>query len=241
MSADVRGILPMITAPTLIMHNTGDRWIGIDNARYLATHIPNATLKEYDSPDHFVFLGHQDQKLADMEEFICGSTQVASTRLLLTVLFTDVVGSTQRLSVARDRNWHADLDEIDVDVERVTRQHGGRVCKRMGDGHLLVFERPSDAASAALALIDTLATMEVDIRAGMHFGEVEVRGDDVAGMAVHIAARVSGQAAAGQLLATSTVVELITGSPFVSEDIGERELKGVPGARHLFDITRGAR
>lgn len=233
---DARPLLPRISAPTLILHNVGDRWTRIEGARYMAEHIPDARLVEYDSPDHIVFTTDLDAKLAEIEAFLEGPVRVSAQRRLLTVLFTDVVGSTERLASTEDRRWTALLDEIDSTVNRVVTHHEGRVCKSMGDGHLALFERPSDAVGAALGIARALRSVEVDIRAGVHIGEVELRGEDVAGLAVHVGARVSGKAVGGEVLVTRTVADLLAGSPYVATDAGEHELKGLPGTWPLFRI-----
>ncbi len=154
----------------------------------------------------------------------------------MTVLFTDVVGSTERLAASQDARWSADLDVIDGVVSRQVRRHDGRVCKSMGDGHLALFDQPSDAVAAALALVRALDQMGLPIRAGVHIGEVELRGDDVAGMAVHVGARVSGKAGAGEILVTRTVADLLVGSRHQVEPAGEHELKGVPGTWSLHRV-----
>jgi class 3 adenylate cyclase len=154
------------------------------------------------------------------------------------VLFTDLIGSTEQLSATEDHRWVALLDEVDSTVDRYVRRHEGRVCKSMGDGHLALFERPSDAVGAALDLTRALATLGTPIRAGVHIGEVELRGDDVAGLAVHVGARVSAKAGAGEVLITRTVADLIAGSRFLTESAGAHELKGVPGSWTLFRVER---
>lgn len=157
----------------------------------------------------------------------------------MTVLFTDVVGSTERLSATEDQRWTALLDEVDSTVFRYVRRHEGRVCKSMGDGHLAVFDRPSDAVGAALDLTRALSVLGTPIRAGIHIGELELRGDDVAGVAVHVGARVSGKAAAGEVLVTRTVADLLAGSRYLAEDAGDHELKGLPGVWPLFRVGPG--
>jgi class 3 adenylate cyclase len=157
----------------------------------------------------------------------------------MTVLFTDVVGSTERLAAANDARWSGELDVIDGLVVRTVRRHDGQVRKSMGDGHLATFDRPSDAVAAARGLVRALAAMDLPIRAGVHIGEVELRGEDVAGMTVHVGARVSGKAAAGEVLVTRTVADLLAGSGHAVEPAGEHELKGVPGTWLLYRVLVG--
>ncbi|MBO9522689.1 MAG: adenylate/guanylate cyclase domain-containing protein [Nocardioidaceae bacterium] len=235
-ASDVRELLGSITAPTLLLHSTGDRWTPIGAARYMADAIPDARLVEYDSPDHMVFTTDLDAKLDEAARFLELPEIAHVQRRLLTVLFTDVVGSTERLAATADLPWTALLDEIDDTVAWQVRQHGGRVCKSMGDGHLALFERPSDAVAAAVAIGQRLRRAGVEIRAGAHIGEVELRGTDVAGVAVHVGARVSGKAGAGEVVITRTVADLLAGSPYRVEEAGEHELKGLPGTWPLFRV-----
>ncbi|KAA1416767.1 adenylate/guanylate cyclase domain-containing protein [Nocardioides humilatus] len=236
-ASDVRAVLPEITAPTLILHSTRDRWTPLAGARFMAAEIPGARLVEYDSDNHLLFCDHVDEKLAETEAFIRGDQPVHAQRRLLTVLFTDVVGSTERLSATPDLKWTALLDEVDSTVSRQVQRHNGRVCKSMGDGHLAVFERPSDAVAAALGIGRSLRLLGVEIRAGAHIGEIELRGDDIAGIAVHVGARVSGKAGAGEILVTRTVADLLAGSPYRCEPAGEFELKGLQGSWALVRVS----
>lgn len=236
-AADVRPLLSAIQAPTLLLHNTRDVFTRIEGARFTAEQIPDARLVEFDSADHILLTTHLDEKLDAVEEFVVGAGNAHGQRRLLTVLFTDVVGSTERLSSGPDRTWTVLLDHIDSTVDREVHRYDGRVCKSMGDGHLALFERPSDAVAAALAIGRTLRLAGVEIRAGAHIGEVELRGDDVAGVAVHVGARVSGKAEAGELLVTRTVADLIAGSPYRHEAAGDYVLKGLPGEWPLVRVT----
>lgn len=233
---DARPLLGSISAPTLILHNVGDMWTRVEGARYLAEHIPDARLIEYPHPDHMIYLTDLDELITDIEEFVAGPGQAHAQRQLLTVLFTDVVGSTERLAGTPDLRWTALLDEIDSTVNRQVRSHSGRVAKNMGDGHLALFDRPSDAVAAALAIGKSLRAAGVEIRAGAHIGEVELRGDDVAGVAVHVGARVSGKAGPGEVLVTRTLSDLLLGSAYRCEPVGEHELKGLPGTWPLLRV-----
>jgi class 3 adenylate cyclase len=236
---DVRPLLPRITVPTLVVHATGDRWTPVEGARYCAEQIPGAELVEFDSPDHLFFTDLLEERVQAIETFVQGDAPAHAQRRLMTVLFTDVVGSTEQLSATDDHRWSALLDEVDSTVARHVRRHEGRVCKSMGDGHLALFERPSDAVGAALDLSRAMTVLGTPIRAGVHIGEVEVRGDDVAGVAVHVGARVSSTADAGEVLVTRTVADLIAGSRFRTEDAGEHVLKGLPGTWMLFRVAAG--
>ena len=236
LQADVRPLLRQIEAPTLIIHSSRDQWTPVAGARLMAAEMPNARLVEYDSPNHPIFCDHVDEKLAEMESFVEADRPERAQRRLLTVLFTDIVGSTERLAATQDRRWTALLDEVDSTVARLAQRHNGRVCKSLGDGHLALFERPSDAIAAARAIGRALGVLGVEIRAGAQIGEVELRGDDVAGVAVHVGARVSGKAGPGEVLVTRTVADLLAGSSYACEPAGEFELKGLPGTWPLFRV-----
>ncbi|RNL78795.1 adenylate/guanylate cyclase domain-containing protein [Nocardioides marmorisolisilvae] len=238
---DVRPLLPRITVPTIVLHSTGDRWVPVEGARFCAEQVPGAQLVEFDSPDHLFFTDLLEERMSAIEAFVESGLDSAAPahakRRLMTVLFTDLVGSTEQLSATADHRWSALLDEVDSTVNRHVRRHDGRVCKNLGDGHLALFERPSDAVGAALDLSRAMNTLGTPIRAGVHIGEVELRGDDVAGIAVHVGARVSALAAAGEVLVTRTVADLIAGSPYRAEDAGEHDLKGLPGSWNLFRVA----
>lgn len=236
-AADVRDIISAIQAPTLLVQNTHDRFTRIEGARYMAERIPGARLVEFDSADHIMTTTHLEEKLDVFESFVTDAPRPGIHRRLLTVLFTDIVGSTELLAGVPDARWTSVLDHVDATVEREVRRRDGRVCKSMGDGHLALFERPSDAVASALSIAAELRMVGVDIRAGAHIGEVELRGDDVAGVAVHVGARVAGKAGAGELLVTRTLADLIAGSPYRAETFGEVELKGLPGCWPLMRIT----
>jgi class 3 adenylate cyclase len=235
--ADVRELLPRVGARALVLHSTGDRWTPVAGARFMAAEMPNARLVEYDSPNHMIFCDHLEEKVAEIEAFLEGEETVHVRRRLLTVLFTDVVGSTERLSSTPDVRWSALLDEVDSTVARQVLRNNGKVCKSMGDGHLALFERPSDAVAAARAIGRALRPIGVENRAGAQIGEVEMRGDDVAGVAVHVGARVSGKAGAGELLVTRTVADLLAGSSYHCEAAGDFDLKGLPGTWSLYRVV----
>ncbi|WP_183094234.1 adenylate/guanylate cyclase domain-containing protein [Nocardioides stalactiti] len=234
---DVRDLLHRIAVPTLIQHSTRDRWTPVAGARFMNAEIPGSRLVEYDSDNHLFFCDHVDEKLAEIESFLEGDQATHAQRRLLTVLFTDVVGSTERLSTTPDVRWTALLDEVDSTVSRQVLRNNGKVCKSMGDGHLALFERPSDAVTAARGIARALRVIGVEIRAGVQIGEVEMRGEDVAGVAVHVGARVSGQAGAGEVLVTRTVADLLAGSAYSCVPVGDVELKGLPGTWALFRVV----
>jgi len=234
---DVTSILSSIQAPTLVIHSTTDQTIPIDNGRWMAAHIPGARFVEVTGVDHLPWFGDQDQVLSAMEEFFVGSASDArSERVLLTVLFTDIVESTSRAASLGDRSWRSLLDDHDH-LARREIERAGHVVKSTGDGLLASFDRPGRAIETARSLRDELATLGLDIRCGLHTGEVELRDDDLAGLAVHIAARVCAHANAGEILVSRTVSDLVVGSGFGFESRGEHSLKGVPGSWQLMAVT----
>jgi pimeloyl-ACP methyl ester carboxylesterase len=234
---DVTPILSSIQAPTLVIHSTTDHMVPIDNGRWMAEHIPGARFVEVAGVDHLPWFGDQHQVLSAVEEFFVGSpSESRSERALLTVLFTDIVESTSRAASLGDRSWRSLLDDHDHlarrEIERV-----GHVVKSTGDGLIAWFDRPGRAIEAALSLRDELATIGLDIRCGLHTGEVELRDGDLAGLAVHIAARVCAQASAGEILVSRTVGDLVVGSGFGFESRGVHSLRGVPGRWQLMAVT----
>lgn len=240
---DVRSALPLVQAPTLVMHRTDDPAIRIASGRYVADHIPGATFVELPGKDHVPWIGDQDAWFDAFEGFLCGesSGSVDVDRALATVLFTDIVGSTDRASALGDRRWHHTLDLHDSLVRRRVDHHRGRVVKTTGDGALATFDSPARALRAAAEVRDGVGDLGLEIRAGLHTGEVELRGDDVAGVGVHIAARVAGLAAASEVLVSRTVCDLVLGSEFRFEDRGDHLLKGVEGDWRLMALAPSSR
>ncbi|HLN17672.1 MAG TPA: adenylate/guanylate cyclase domain-containing protein [Acidimicrobiales bacterium] len=235
---DVRGDLAAIRCPTLVLHRRGERLHGIEHGRYLAEHINDATLVELPGDDFLYWVGDTDEMLDEIEEFLTGRREGAEPdRRLLTMLFTDIVGSTEHLGELGERRWRDVLDHHDGFVAEQLRRFGGRQVKATGDGVLATFERPSPAIACAKAIADAAAPLGLAIRAGIHTGEVEVRGDDIAGMAVHIAARIAALADPGQILVSRTVADLVAGSATSFNDLGLRELKGVPGTWQLLSVA----
>jgi class 3 adenylate cyclase/pimeloyl-ACP methyl ester carboxylesterase len=238
---DVRHALPRIGVPTLVMVRSGERGWDVRHSRYLAAHIPGARYVEMDGVDSFPFIGDSDAILEEVEEFLTGARQREVTRALRTVLFTDIVDSTARAARIGDGRWRDLLARHHEDVRKELKRFGGNEVKTVGDGVLGTFGGPpSSALRCALEISAAAQELGVEVRIGMHTGEVELIGDDVAGMAVHIAARVGGLAAAGEVLVSGTVFGTVVGGPFSFEDRGLHELKGVPGRWPLFTLRATA-
>ena len=226
---DVRSVLPAIRVPTTIVHRTGDRVAPIEGGRYLAEHIPGAKMVEVPSDDHYSTELNQEWLDAIAENITIADSKAPSDtdRRLATVLFTDIVDSTPAAARAGDRAWSGLLDDHDLAARSVIEAHGGTLIKTTGDGLLATFDGPSRAVQCAATLHQKMSGLGLPTRAGLHTGEIEIRGDDVAGLAVHIAARVSGLATTGQTLVSSTVKDLATGSDLQCSDHGVHQLKGV--------------
>jgi class 3 adenylate cyclase len=233
---DVRSVLPSVKVPTLVLHRTGDRTVPVEGGRYLAAHIPNAKMVEIAGDNHVVFEREViDEFCGAVEEFVLGSRHAAETeRVLKTVLFTDIVGSTERAATEGDRRWRGLLEDHDAVVRRALERHRGTEVKTLGDGFLVTFDAPARAVQCARQLADDMAALGLAIRAGVHTGECEVIGADIGGMAVHLAARVAAMARAGEVLVSSTVRDLVVGSQLEFEDRGRHALKGVPGEWQIF-------
>jgi class 3 adenylate cyclase len=241
MRTDVRKVLPTIGVPTLFLHRTGDRFVPVELAREAARLVPNARLLEVPGDDHLFYVGDAGVLLDEIEEFVTGMRGMANPdRILATLLFTDIVGSTKLASELGDRRWRDLLDEHHRLVRREIERFRGHEIDTAGDGFLTTFESPGRAVHCAIAIQETVRPLGLDIRAGIHTGEVEVRGSgNVAGLAVHIAARVASLAAGGEVLVSSTVRELLAGSEMEFETRGEHELKGVPGTWRLYALVPG--
>jgi class 3 adenylate cyclase len=235
--ADTRGLLATIDCPALVLHRTENRFLPVEHGRYLADHIPNAHLVELAGRDHMPYAGDADGVLGEIEEFLTGSrSSGGGHRVLATILFTDIVGSTQQATRLGDGLWRDLLDGHDQLVRAELARRGGREIKTTGDGILATFAGPAQGMQCARAIIDGAQALGVEIRAGVHTGEVEMRGSDVSGVGVHIAQRVSAAAGAGEILVSRTVVDLVTGSGIRFHERGDHELKGVPGTWPLFAV-----
>jgi class 3 adenylate cyclase len=234
---DIRDVLPAIQAPTLVLHRRGDRMVDVEMGRYLADHIPGAKLVELEGDDHLFFTGDADALLDEIEEFLTGvRPQPAIERVLATVLFTDVVSSTQRAIELGDEEWRKLLRSHDAQVRRQLERFQGREVNTTGDGFVATFDGPARAIRCAIAIRDAVRAIGLDLRAGLHTGEVEMSKGDIAGIAVHLAARVAAAAHAGEVLVSRTVVDLVAGSGLTFADRGEHTLKGVPGQWSLFAV-----
>lgn len=234
---DVRPALPAITAHTLVLQRVADRVVSVASARALAAMLPSRYV-ELPGGDHVWFAGDQDQVLDEVEEFITGTRRERPPeRVLATVLFTDIVDSTRRAATAGDRDWRRLLERHDERVRRELDRFRGREIKHTGDGFLAAFDGPARAVQCAAAITESVREMGLEVRAGVHTGECEVRGDDLAGMAVHIGARVGASAASGEVLVSGTVKDLVIGSGLQFTERGARELKGVPGEWRLYALA----
>ena len=235
---DVRDILPLITVPTLILHRTGDRLVNVRSGRYLAEHIPGARIVEFPGIDHAGYAGDTDAIIDEVQEFLTGVRGSPDLdRILATVMFTDIVGSTEKAVTLGDRRWRELLDEHDKIVARNVEQFRGHYVKHTGDGFLATFDGPGRAIKCARALRTAVAALGIQIRTGLHAGEVELRGEDVGGIAVHIGARVCGLAGPEEILVSSTVKDLVVGSGTLFSERGAHTLKGVPGEWRLFAVS----
>jgi pimeloyl-ACP methyl ester carboxylesterase len=234
---DVRAVLPTIHVPALVVHRADDRRTDVRGARWMAEQIPGARYVELPGEDHLIW-ADPDPILDQVEEFVTGVPPAAvPDRVLLTVLFTDVVASTERLAELGDDAWRQLLDRHDETVRRYLRRYHGREIATTGDGFLAVFDGPARAVRCAQAIADAVVALGLEIRAGVHTGEVELRGEAIGGLAVHVAARIAALASAGEVLASSTVRDLTSGSGIGFASRGAKELKGVPGRWELYTAT----
>lgn len=237
---DMRATLSLVQTPTLVLHRTGDRYIRVGHGRYLAEHIGGAKYVELPGDDHLHYAGDADRMLEEIELFITGIRPPPRTdRTLATVLFVDIVDSTRHATRLGDARWRRVLDEHDRIVGETVARFRGRMIKSTGDGVLAVFDGPGRAIASALAIRDACNALGLELRSGLHAGEIELRGDDISGVAVHLAARIESAAAAGDVLVSRTVVDLVAGSGIDFEARGDHELKGVEGAWQLFAVRGG--
>lgn len=234
---DVRDVLERITAPTLILHRRDSTYVSPGHGRYSAEHITQSTYVELPGADMLYWVGDTAELLDEVEEFVTGVRGGAGCdRVVATILFTDIVGSTERAATLGDDRWHDLLDYHDSIIRHQLERFGGREVNTVGDGFLAVFSSPNVAVDCAAAIVAAMHPFGIEVRTGIHIGEVEVRGGDVAGMAVHIGARIAALAAPSEVLVSSTVREIVTGSRRVFHARGEHELKGVPGRWQLYAV-----
>jgi class 3 adenylate cyclase len=232
---DVRHVLPEIRVPTLVVHRSGDLLVDAGHSAYLAEHIRGARHVELPGSDHWPWAGDAEAVTGEIEELLTGARGVPEPeRILTTLVFTDIVASTERASAVGDQRWREVLEDHRTIVRKELARFRGREVATVGDGFLLSFDSPTRAIRCAAALTDAVRHLGVEIRAGVHTGECELIGDDLGGIAVHIGARIAAAAAPGEVLVSSTVTELVDGSSIRFDDRGPHALKGVAGERRLF-------
>jgi len=238
---DIRHVLSAIRVPTLIIHRTGDLDIDAGGSRYMAERIPGARYVELPGNDHLPWVGDQDAIVDEAEEFLTGVRRGPEPdRVLATVMFADVVGSTERAAAMGDRRWRDLLEGYHALVRRELSRYRGREIDTAGDGMFAMFDGPARAVRCASSIRDAVRPLGLEVRVGLHTGEVEMMGDNAGGIAVHIGARVAAHAGAGEVLVSSTVKDLVAGSGLRFEDRGTQVLKGVPGEWRLFAVGRDA-
>jgi class 3 adenylate cyclase len=236
---DIRHVLPTIRVPTLVIHRTGDRDANVEEGRWIAGQIPNARIVELPGEDHIPWVGDQDAVLDEIQEFLTGVRSVPEfNRVLATVLFTDIVGSTERAAQLGDRAWRDLLDSHHALVRRELARFRGREIKTIGDAFIATFDGPARGVRCACSIRDRVSELGIEIRAGVHTGEVELSDGDIGGIAVHIAARVIAAAQPGEVLVSNTVKDLAAGSAIEFSDRGAHVLRGVPDEWRLFAVTR---
>jgi class 3 adenylate cyclase len=234
---DVRDVLPSIRVPTLVLHRVEDTFIKIEHSRYLAERIPGAKLIELPGGDNMYSLGDSEALLGEMEEFLTGQRhRTEPDRMLATVLFTDICNSTEHAARMGDRGWRYMLERHDALFRRSLERHRGREVKHTGDGFLATFDGPARAIRCASDHAESVASLGLEVRAGLHTGELEVMDGDLGGLAVHIAARVMDRADPCEVLVSSTVKDLVVGSGIAFQERGAHELRGVPGEWQLFSV-----
>jgi class 3 adenylate cyclase len=235
---DVRALLPTVRVPTLVVQHTDDPFVAPEWGKYVADHIPDAKYVELPGRNYWHFVEPWRESFQAIAEFLTGEqADVADDRVLATVLFTDIVDSTRWAAEMGDRDWHALLDAHDAVVRAQLARFRGREVNTSGDGFLAMFDGPQRAIRCAMAIRDAVQSLGIQVRAGLHTGECEVRGDDIGGIGVHIGARVSALAGPNDVLVSSTLRDLVIGSGLEFEDRGTHELKGVPGEWRLFAVA----
>src|SRR5919204_2405592 len=232
---DIRRVLPTIHVPTLVLHRRDDREARVDEGRWIAGQIPGAKFVELSGADHLPWVGDQDELLDEIEEFLTGVRPIREAdRVLATVLFTDIVGSTEQATKLGDRGWRDVLEQHHAAVRRELARWRGREIDTAGDGFLATFDGPARAIRCGFAVADDARRRGLEVRAGVHTGECELLGDKVAGIAVHTGARVAALAGGGEVLVSQTVKDLVAGSGIDFRERGEHELKGVPGRWRVY-------
>jgi class 3 adenylate cyclase len=235
---DVRAVLPTVRVPTLVVQHSDDVIVPPAKGKYIAEHIPDAKYVELSGHNWHHFVEPWRESFQEIAQFLTGQqAEVPDDRVLATVLFTDIVDSTRRAAEMGDRDWHAMLDAHDAVVRSQLARFRGREVNTSGDGFLAMFDGPQRAIRCAMAIRDAVRALGIEVRAGLHTGECEVRGDDIGGIAVHIGARVSSRAGPNDVLVSSTLRDLVIGSGLEFEDRGGHELKGVPGEWRLFAVA----
>ena len=241
LDTDVRSVLPTIRIPTLVVHRVGDRAVSVGGGRYIAGQIPGAKYVELPGIDHFPWVGDSDAILDEVEEFLTGVRHGPEPdRVLATVMFTDIVGSTEHAAAMGDRRWRGVLDRYHDETRKFVRIFRGREVDTAGDGFFATFDGPARGIRCACAIRDAVADLGISIRAGLHTGECEVAGDKILGIAVHLGARVLGRAEPNEVLVSTTVKDLVAGSGLGFVDRGVHALKGIPGEWRLFAASDGA-
>ncbi len=237
---DVRDVLPVISAPTLILHRANDQLVSIELGRYVAEQIPGARFVEVPGTDHLLFTEGSEQAVGEIEEFITGTRQARPPeRVLATVLFTDIVNSTAHAARLGDQRWRELLDRHDSFARGEVERYQGQLVKTTGDGILATFDGPARAIECGVEIVRGVRALGIEVRAGLHTGEYERRNGDVGGMAVHIGARVASRAEGGEVLVSRTVKDLVVGSGIAFDDRGSATLKGVPGEWEIYAVTPG--
>jgi class 3 adenylate cyclase len=237
---DISAVLPAVRVPTLVIHRTGDRAVNVEGGRDVAAHIPGARLVELPGIDHLFYVGENANEISDaIEEFLTGArAPVPADRVLATVLFTDIVGSTEKAAALGDHRWRDLLDHHHATIRRNLARFRGHEVKTTGDGFLATFDGPARGVRCACAIAEEIRPLGIEIRAGLHTGECEMIDDDVGGIAVHIGARVAALAGGSEVFVSSTVRDLVAGSGLRFGDRGSQCLKGIPGKWHIFAAER---